>query len=1009
MKNIAQGIVLTIITILFCVVTATIGSSQIREAKIKQILATAVDNAVEDAVNNGAYSIETRNEFVAEVLEELVDSYYTESEVTAKGEEESATKKVENAKDKLSVEIMEADADKGILSIRATVEYEKAGKRTGTVSYDRTCVLTDNVPLGYSTITYKNTDGRIIKKYTVQLREQFPTPTPPKKDGYAFSYWMDKDENRYAIPETVTEECDGLELFPHYVRNSEIVFPTSMEVVTSDNENYVSLAKGDKAKALARFTPSTTTVQDVTWTSSNPDVATVDKKGNIKAVEQGETTITATSVSKSASGDVLTGSINVSVTTINNVIPSIKEIVTNTTYTKTITLLTERNTPISPSKYDITFESSNKNVATVNSAGLITVKNNNGFALIKATVLVDKDAGKYLTVEIPIFRYTEKFAGNKNVFETNYTGKPSAFEVECGDCEITYFYNGETSNTPFEFTDRGTYVVEYTVKNGDYSFSASREITVNRSKPNLTIKESGDYYYPKSSNVSFEMIENTTLNDYNIEYVAEDGGEIEGVTFYPEEKNGKCYINVYPDGTKDSTYTVKIEFLGNEDYVPLTITHKANIHLGEMKVSVDDIVSDYNGESHSPSVNVENLHVPDNAVIDNKEESDDGAVEEGSEDFVDEVNEDAIESEETNDDDLYVFSPEIIFSESNDVDEDGNFVNPYMEDEVPSIPSYSKGTHTVYYQVKCEGFKTISGSTKIQINPIDDEISVTGYSPEAKVGSVSTLSINSKSSSGYKIVSADKELETKVVKEIHDEGTVEYTLNVKVLSGTNKMAKIVIETDETDKGYKKAQKVINFPIGKVDGVYDNEDKFIGSWEYFMDLANVSRNYSNDSSNEMYYKNVSDSLFFILSDKEEISEFEVTSKGTIEKRYNKIVISDTTKSIGDYALCEIADVIVLPDDLTDISEKAFDKDTIICYNGELSDSNKWGAKQIHEFENGACKHCGTKQLEINATKSNDSKAKKEKDISDAYTLDKVSALNSTLTKAFTVVTQKILEN
>ncbi len=54
------------------------------------------------------------------------------------------------------------------------------------------------------------------------------------------------------------------------------------------------LNQGDSRKLTATVLPTNATNKNVTWSSSDPYVATVDQNGNIKAIKVGATTITVT-------------------------------------------------------------------------------------------------------------------------------------------------------------------------------------------------------------------------------------------------------------------------------------------------------------------------------------------------------------------------------------------------------------------------------------------------------------------------------------------------------------------------------------------------------------------------------------------------------------------------------------------------------------------------------------------------------------------------------------------
>lgn len=61
------------------------------------------------------------------------------------------------------------------------------------------------------------------------------------------------------------------------------------------SKSSLNMKKGQKEKLDASVVPETATFQGISWTSSNTDVATVDQKGNVKAVSSGIAVITAKS------------------------------------------------------------------------------------------------------------------------------------------------------------------------------------------------------------------------------------------------------------------------------------------------------------------------------------------------------------------------------------------------------------------------------------------------------------------------------------------------------------------------------------------------------------------------------------------------------------------------------------------------------------------------------------------------------------------------------------------
>ena len=61
---------------------------------------------------------------------------------------------------------------------------------------------------------------------------------------------------------------------------------------------------GENTTFIAKISPENTTFTEIVWSSSNPDVADVDKSGNVKGLTTGVATITATQKDVSASIDI---------------------------------------------------------------------------------------------------------------------------------------------------------------------------------------------------------------------------------------------------------------------------------------------------------------------------------------------------------------------------------------------------------------------------------------------------------------------------------------------------------------------------------------------------------------------------------------------------------------------------------------------------------------------------------------------------------------------------------
>lgn len=145
------------------------------------------------------------------------------------------------------------------------------------------------------------------------------------------------------------------------------------------NKTELSLPVGETTTLTATVHPATAKLKTVTWESMNPSVATIDNNGNVTAVSPGSTSI----IVKTVDGD-FTASCQVNVfIPVNSVTLNYTsiELFSGETMTIEATIL-----PETADFKDVIWQSSNENVATVNSDGVVTAKEG-GTATITATTI----------------------------------------------------------------------------------------------------------------------------------------------------------------------------------------------------------------------------------------------------------------------------------------------------------------------------------------------------------------------------------------------------------------------------------------------------------------------------------------------------------------------------------------------------------------------------------------------------------------------------------------------
>ena len=139
----------------------------------------------------------------------------------------------------------------------------------------------------------------------------------------------------------------------------------------------LSLSVGDSGYFTVTFEPSQATNKSVTWSSNNPNVASVDSSGRITAKANGTAIITV----KSVDNPRATATRTVIVTTKTSgvtVTPESAALNVGTTKQLTATVA-----PSTASNKSVTWTSSDNTIATVSSTGLVTAKGN-GTATITA-------------------------------------------------------------------------------------------------------------------------------------------------------------------------------------------------------------------------------------------------------------------------------------------------------------------------------------------------------------------------------------------------------------------------------------------------------------------------------------------------------------------------------------------------------------------------------------------------------------------------------------------------
>lgn len=186
---------------------------------------------------------------------------------------------------------------------------------------------------------------------------------------------------------TITVTVENLNLSASCTVTVNPIVPASIAI----SETSLSLFVGDNAQLTATVSPSDAKDKSFTWSSSDPNVATIDADGNVSAIAQGTATITATTT---VGG--LTATCSVVVKKIHVESVSLDKTSLNMIIGQTETLAATVS-PENTTNKNITWKSSNETIAVV-SDGTVTALRA-GEVTITAT---SDDSGKlaYCTVTV---------------------------------------------------------------------------------------------------------------------------------------------------------------------------------------------------------------------------------------------------------------------------------------------------------------------------------------------------------------------------------------------------------------------------------------------------------------------------------------------------------------------------------------------------------------------------------------------------------------------------------
>lgn len=310
------------------------------------------------------------------------------------------------------------------------------------------------------------------------------------------------------VPVTETSSTVTTEPVTESSTDTSSTEPTDIKVnsIKLNTDDYVMYSK-QYVQLKATVSPDNATNNNVTWKSSNRNIATVDSKGKVKALKVGNAIITATSVD----GSNISAQCKIKVAQRVTKIKLNKGIINLSKKGKTCAVKATVYPNNAYNKY-VNWTANNKKVATVDKNGKIKATTNKGTTYVNA---IAKDGSKIRTrVLVVVGEKVKKITLNKTSVTLNRGAKNRTFQLKKAIKNKNATYKGvswyssnkniATVNSTGKVTLKRRGKVVITVKAKDGSNTSARcTITVRQLVTKITLNKKNKYNvnYGKSINL----------------------------------------------------------------------------------------------------------------------------------------------------------------------------------------------------------------------------------------------------------------------------------------------------------------------------------------------------------------------------------------------------------------------------------------------------------------------------------------------------------------------------
>ena len=448
-------------------------------------IVTVDEDGVMSAVGNGSTTIDVEafgETFEVDVTVETSIKKVTLDETNiemAKGEEKTISATVEPSDTTMSKELTWESSNPDVVTVdeNGKIEAISGGRATITatsvngVSASLNVVV--NVPITNATI---NKESLTMNKGD---EEQLEVTIEPSDATDQKITWTTDDDEVATVDENGKVTAVGAGETTITAKVGSFTLTTDVEVVVPMekielNETSIEMLPTQEKNLSVIITPNDTT-EDTTvrWESNNPDVVSVDNNGVISALEPGNATITATVGSFSVSAEVKV------LIPIDNIVISNSDVRLNKGGTEILTI------QVYPENAEedttVTWESSNTNVATIDSNGKVTAVGR-GNAIITGTLENGMSVETTVNVIVPITSVT---LDRNNISMNKGTTTTLVATINPNDTTEDTTKKWESSNTNVVTVDENGMVTavgrgsaEVTVTVGNKKATATIEVLV---------------------------------------------------------------------------------------------------------------------------------------------------------------------------------------------------------------------------------------------------------------------------------------------------------------------------------------------------------------------------------------------------------------------------------------------------------------------------------------------------------------------------------------------------